>query len=48
MLIELFIRREEKIREIANMDLCTKFSCYHCHGPKCVVREDAIRRLKND
>lgn len=46
MMIELYIRIEEKIKEIANMDLCDAFSsCYTCQLKKCPVREDAIRRL---
>lgn len=39
-------RIEKKIREIANMRLCDKMSCYHCHKKKCPVHEDAIKRLR--
>ena len=39
---------EERIKEIANMDLCPRLSCYHCFRRKCIVREDAIRRVKEE
>ena len=38
-------RYESLIREFANMDLCNKWSCYHCFKKKCPVREDAIKKV---
>lgn len=38
--------REERIKEITNMNLCDKFStCKTCSKKVCPVREDAISRL---
>lgn len=41
-----YYRREERIRKLANMNLCDRFStCYNCTRKVCPVREDAEFRL---
>jgi len=37
---------EERLRGFLDMSLCTKFSCYHCHGKTCIVREDALKKME--